>query len=144
MKAFGATAAAAAPVELAPPGAGIPALEVLLGKVMFVYFRTTRTPESANKHFHAEAGVMLRMARALSPDVANTPVLIPRIMGIEDSSRNWSVLMTLDHLAIVNTAVLEIIDALAGERQYNRRFLIADLKPRPEQSLETIGKFART
>jgi len=142
MKAFGATAA---PVELAPPGAGIPALEVLLGKVMFAYFRTTRTPELANKHFHAEAGAMLRMARSLSPDVANTPVLIPRVMGIEDSSRNWSVLMTLDHLVIVNTGILEIIDALSGERLYNRRISIADLKPRPEQqSLETIGKFART
>jgi hypothetical protein len=111
---------------------------------MFAYFRITRPPEWANKHFHAEAGAMLRMARSLSLDLVNMPVLIPRIMGIEDSSRNWSVLMTLDHLTIVNTGVLEIIETLSGERLYNRRISIADLKPRPEQSLETIGKFART
>jgi len=141
MKAF---APVAAPVQLAPPGAGIPPLEVLLGKVMFAYLRAVRTPKWANKHFHTEAGAMLRMARSLTPDVANTAVLIPRIMGIEDSSRHWSVLMTLDHLVIVNSGVLEIIEALSSERLYSWRVSIADLKPRPEQSLETIGKFART
>jgi hypothetical protein len=136
--------AIAAVVELAPPGAGIPAVEVLLAKMVFSYLRGFKTREWANRHFQAEAGKMARMARGLAPQTANTPVLIPRVIGIEDSSRNWSVLMTLDHLTIVNTAVIEIIEALAGERLYSRRVSIAAFKPGSMQSLETIGRFAKT
>lgn len=134
----------AAPVQLAPPGAGIPPLEVALAKFVFGFMRAVKTREWANRHFHAEATRMVRMARNLTPQAANTPVLIPRVIGIEDSSRNWSVLMTLDHLAIVNSAVIDIIETLAAERLYSRSVSIAAVKPKPAQTLETIERFART
>ena len=85
---------------------------------------------------------MVRVAGNLTPQAANRQVLIPRITGIEDSSRNWSVLMTLDHLVIVNSAIIDIIEALAGERLCSRRISIAGVKPKPSQSMETIQQFA--
>src|SRR5688572_24586146 len=136
--------ATAAPIQLAPPGAGIPPLEITLGKLLFTVLRQTKGPGWATKHFHAEASTMVRLAGSLAPQAANTEVLIPRIAGIEDSSRNWSVLMTLDHLVIVNSAIIEIIESLSSERLYGRRVSIAEVKPRATQSLETINRFART
>lgn len=135
---------AAAPIQLAPPGAGIPALEIALGKILFVVLRHWKTRAWASNHFHGEASTMLRLARNLRPEAANTPVLIPRILGIEDSSRYWSVLMTLDHLAIVNSAIIDIIEHLAAERMYIRRVSTAAVKPSPDQNLETINRFVKT
>lgn len=40
------------------------------------------------------------------------PVLIDRVVGIEDSSRYWSVFMVLDHLRIVDEGMTQIIQAL--------------------------------
>jgi hypothetical protein len=134
---------AAASIQLAPPGAGIPALEIMLGKILFAAFRKWKTREWATQHFAAEAGTMVRLARGLKPEEANTPVLIPRVMGIEDSSRRWSVLMTLDHLNIVNHGVLDIIDHLSSERMYIRQVSIIAVKPMPDQTLDTIGRFAK-
>jgi hypothetical protein len=134
----------AAPIQLAPPGAGIPPLEITLAKVLFAVLRRTKGPGWATRHFHGEASTMVRLAGSLAPQAANTPVLIPRIAGIEDSSRNWSVLMTLDHLVIVNSAIIDIIESLSSERLHSRRVSIAEVKPRATQSLETINRFART
>ena len=130
-------------IQLAPPGAGIPALEIALGKILFAAFRKWKTREWATNHFAAEAGTMLRLARNLTPQAADTPVLIPRVIGIEDSSRRWSVLMTLDHLNIVNSGILDIIDHLSSERMYIRQVSIAAAKPSPDQTLDTIGRFAK-
>jgi len=134
----------AASVKLAPPGAGIPPLEITLAKLLFAVLRRTKGPGWATKHFHTEASMMVRLAGSLTPQAANTQVLIPRVAGIEDSSRNWSVLMTLDHLVIVNSTIIDIIECLSGERLYSRRVSIAAVKPKATQSLETIQKFART
>jgi hypothetical protein len=130
-------------IQLAPPGAGIPALEITLTKILFAAFRKWKTREWATNHFAAEAGTMLRLARGLQPEAANTPVLIPRVIGIEDSSRRWSVLMTLDHLNVVNGGILDIIDHLSSERMYIRQVSIAAVKPSPDQTLDTIGRFAK-
>jgi hypothetical protein len=130
-------------VKLAPPGAGIPALEITLAKILFAAFRKWKTRESATQLFAAEAGTMVRLARSLKPEAANTPVLIPRVLGIEDSSRRWSVLMTLDHLNIVNRGILDIVDHLSSERMYIHQVSIAAVKPSPDQTLDTIGRFAK-
>ena len=131
-------------IQLDPPGAGIPALEITLAKLLFAFCRARKTPEWATNHFRAEATTMVNLARTMKPEAANKPVLIPRVVGIEDSSRNWSVLMTLDHLVIVNTAIMEIIEHLAAERLFIRHVSTAAVKPFPEQTLETINRFART
>ena len=73
---------AAAPIQLAPPGAEIPSLEIALGKLMFAFFRARKTPEWATHHFRAEASTMVRLARGMKPEAANKPVLIPRVVGI--------------------------------------------------------------
>ena len=84
---------------------------------------------------------MLRLTENLDPALAQKQVLIKRIQGIEDSSRNWSVLMTLHHLVIVNTGIIATIEQLAAERPLNRKVSTAAVKPSPGQTMAMLGKF---
>jgi hypothetical protein len=79
---------------------------------------------------------MLNLAQSLPPEQAARQVLIPRVWGIEDSSRNWSVLMTLDHLVIVNTEIASIIERLAAGETWEQRLSPA------EQDATAIDRFA--
>ena len=46
------------------------------------------------------------------------PVLIKRLPGLEDSSRNWSAEMTMEHIQVVTAAALYIIKNWKQESRY--------------------------
>lgn len=56
-------------------------------------------------------------------------VLIERVRGLEDSSRFWSVWMTLDHLRIVHTSVVEILRSLEAGKVPPGEASTAAVKP---------------
>ena len=56
-------------------------------------------------------------------------VLIERVRGLEDSSRHWSIWMTLDHLRIVHDSVAGILDALARHQVPPGKASTAAVKP---------------
>jgi hypothetical protein len=58
-----------------------------------------------------------------------TPKLIPRIRGIEDSSRFWSAAMTLEHLMIVGQGMSQIIRQLSRGETFSREVNVAKVKP---------------
>jgi hypothetical protein len=128
-------------VKLQPPGAGIPWAERMLSRIGIWLLCQRLSREAASQWFVDEGRRMLSMARSLSPDHAARQVLIPRVWGIEDSSRNWSVLMTLDHLTIVNTRIASIVERLAAGETWEQRLTTADVKPRPNQEAATIERF---
>ncbi|MBH0199462.1 MAG: hypothetical protein HP497_08595 [Nitrospira sp.] len=68
-------------------------------------------------------------------------MLINRIVGIEDSSRNWSAYMVLDHLRIVNEGIAQIIDDLTHDRPFAQEVRIQDVKPSPDSGPDTIDRF---
>ena len=63
---------------------------------------------------------------------------------MEDSSRYWSVFMTLDHLRIVNLAVAGTIRALGKGELPDRVAGTADVKPDPTADITAIGEFERS
>jgi hypothetical protein len=118
-------------VRLQPPGAGLPYAELLLARAGLRLARLLLSRDRAAARFRAEGDIALRLARSLPPADAARRVLVPRLWGLEDSSRFWSVFMVLDHLTIVNDAVAAIIEHLAAGRPFPRAIGIADVKPRP-------------
>jgi hypothetical protein len=128
---------------LQPPGAGLPLAELALSRigVWLVCRRLTR--QAASRWFAEEGERLLSLARSLPLDQAARQVLIPRVWGIEDSSRNWSVLMTLEHLVIVNTAIAGIIERLAAGEEWEQKISTADVKPGPQQDAAAIERFAQ-
>jgi hypothetical protein len=65
-------------------------------------------------------------------------VLIRRPPGLEDSSRYWSVWMTLDHLRIVNSEMARVIGALTKGQQPAGQASTAAVKPSLEVSAAVV------
>jgi hypothetical protein len=128
-------------VRLQPPGAGIPWLERMLSRMGIWLLCQRLTREAASRWFAVEGKRLLALVRSISPVEATRQVLIPRIWGIEDSSRNWSALMTLDHLVIVNTQIASIIERLAAGDDWEQKLSTADVKPPPEQDGRASERF---
>jgi hypothetical protein len=100
--------------RLAPPGAGIPTLERILGGAIFSFRQWRGSREKFSAEFARERTHIARLYRDHDEHALGARVLIPRLRGLEDSSRFWSVYMTLDHLRIVNDQITQVIDALTA------------------------------
>jgi hypothetical protein len=68
-------------------------------------------------------------------------VLIKRLPGIEDSSRFWSVYMTLDHVCIMNTVVARTIQTLGHGQVPSGKASTASVKPSPDADASAVEGF---
>lgn len=131
----------ARPPKLAPPGAGLPAPEHLAARFLLGIRRLTGSPASYTARFLDERE---RIRTAMSGrDVAELSErrLIARPRGLEDSSRDWSVLMTLDHLRIVHHAFIGVLESLAAGRVPEGEASTAAVKPDPATVISVIGTY---
>lgn len=127
---------------LEPPGAGLPWHERLLIKHLILPGLSKKiSREEAIAKFDEEGRAALKLAQELSDENLVRPVLIDRIRGIEDSSRNWSVAMTLHHLIIVGASIKKVVELLNRGTVLNRETRIQDVKPDPNTGPEILGKF---
>ncbi len=126
---------------LAPPGAGIPTIERVVGGMIFALNRWRGTRENFAAQFREERGAIAALRLGLSDRVLKERVLIPRLRGLEDSSRFWSVWMTLDHLRIVNNEVTRVIEAIARGQTPHGRASTAAVKPSPDVGAEVVGAY---
>ena len=97
----------------------------------------------AEELFAAQRAAALEIASQCPAEHLHTPVLIRRIRGLEDSSRYWSVLMTLDHLRIVNESISRIIPLLAAGQVPEGVARTAAVKPSPSQDAGIITAFEK-
>lgn len=129
--------------KLAKPGAGLPLIEWLVAKYIIFpnRFRSTTIDQSI-KEFEAEAQKIIELASGLSDEQLGERRLIPRLQGLEDSSRFWSVAMTIEHLNIVGEGMLGIVVSLSRNNNQLPTRGIADVKPSVDiDPKETIEKF---
>jgi hypothetical protein len=109
---------------------------------MFSTGRALSSPARAEATLRAERGQIIACVRRCDSSSGTRPVLIARPRGLEDSSRNWSVYMTLDHLRIVNTAIAGTIRQLLDGQVPPGRASTAAVKPSPDADASVIGAFA--
>lgn len=119
-------------VKLAPPGAGIPAMERIVGGFIFAFRRWAGSRERFAEEFDRERTAIARAYQGRPASVLGERVLIPRLRGLEDSSRLWSVWMTLDHLRIVNDQIGLVIGALVKGQVPPGQASTAAVKPGPD------------
>ncbi|MGZ3690691.1 MAG: hypothetical protein ACXVAX_04270, partial [Pseudobdellovibrio sp.] len=95
------------PPKLAPPGAGVPFYHRLLMRFFVGPFVAKKTPWNVSEqNFHKISGRILKEIENLSEKQLTTKVLVPPQMGLEDSSRFWSIAMALEHMVIVGEAIM--------------------------------------
>ncbi|MFZ2269836.1 MAG: hypothetical protein WAV95_19860 [Azonexus sp.] len=115
--------------ELAPPGAGLPALERGLAWTVLQGMRALLGKPRLSCWLRHETARSIALAASLPPDLARQRVLLPRLTGLEDDSRYWSANMVLQHLVIVNGGIRQLSEMLAKNEVFGREVRIADVKP---------------
>jgi hypothetical protein len=130
--------------KLAPPGAGLPPLELFIARLLFAWSSHRATRESSNARFERERGAIRALAGRCDAESGARRVLIARLRGIEDSSRYWSVWMTLDHLRIVNENIARIIGSLAVGKVPDGTASTARVKPSPGATAACAAEFEQS
>lgn len=126
---------------LAPPGAGLPRLELLVARIHFALRRWAGSRRSFDARIARERERIRTLVRACNPEVGARRVLIRRIPGLEDSSRYWSVWMTLDHLRIVHEALALLIGELVREVTPPGKASTAAVKPHADAGPEAVAAY---
>lgn len=126
---------------LAPPGAGLPKPELYAARILFALRRWTGDRDSFNARFRKEREAIRGLVRSCEAESGARRVLIRRPRGLEDSSRHWSVWMTLDHLRIVNHAMAGIIGALTKGVKPDGTASTAAVKPSPQADAAIVAGY---
>lgn len=117
--------------QLQPPGVGVPLIESFFLRYMFMpAVSKITTWDEAHKLFLEQTDKIIGIYQTIKPEHRAEKVLIPRLMGLEDSSRYWSANMTLEHVMIVTQGVANIIESLGQEKIPQYEVRTADVKPR--------------
>lgn len=131
--------------QLQKPGAGLPFFEALLLRFAFPRYARKMNWDEAQRLFDKEGEKILALVRPLDNEVLGRRVLIPRIRGLEDSSRFWSVAMTLEHIVIVGQQLEYAIVMLSKGELPDGKADIAAVKPKgldePGQAVRSFEAF---
>ena len=127
--------------RLAPPGAGLPFPENLIARCMLGFKRWTGSPTTFEAKFIAERELIRSLIAGRNAKDLSKRVLIDRPRGLEDSSRYWSVWMTLDHLRIVHHAFIGVLESLANERVPEGEASTAAVKPDEHVSEAVVAEY---
>jgi hypothetical protein len=116
--------------SLEPPGAGLPWYALACTRGLLAPLVARRVSWRRCERAFADEDARVRQAVAgLTGAVLTTRVLVPRLMGLEDSSRYWSLAMTLRHLVIVGERITEVIVRLSRGEAIGERVDFAAVKP---------------
>lgn len=124
--------------RLAPPGAGLPKAELFVARWLFAFDRWRCTRESFDATFARQRVSIRDLYKRCDRESGARRVLIRRVRGIEDSSRDWSVWMTLDHLRIVNAGFTAVVRALTHGVVPPGKASTAAVKPSPDATAEVV------
>jgi len=130
--------------KLAAPGAGLPAIEHLIARLLFGLRLLTGNREAFTAKFKRERGAIRDLVASSDTARRGERVLIKRLPGLEDSSRNWSVWMTLDHLRITNGEFARIITDLTHRRVPAGAASTAAVKPSPTVTAAVEAEYEKS
>ncbi|MBI2809311.1 MAG: DinB family protein [Candidatus Melainabacteria bacterium] len=128
--------------KLDKPGAGLPFYEWAVANYILVPLRLNTTSiQKALAEVETESAQIDAMVSPLSVTQLNEQRLIPRLIGLEDSSRFWSVAMALEHIVIVNSRALQLVKALSKGISPAGKSSTADVKPGEVDASTIVSKF---
>ena len=130
----------------AKPGGGLPILEQLSLKYILVPLgKRVFTWESALKMFHKEVKCIEKLVKEIEEEKCQKRVMIERVFGIEDHSRDYSINMVIEHLNIVGYNIMGVIYKLSKEESVNKEIKIENVKPHGsvEDELNKFLTFSR-
>src|SRR6185312_15556381 len=117
--------------HLEPPGAGLPFLDSLYVRYYVGPFQSRRADKEKNLRLFALVGArILKESSAVPQPQLDHRVLVPRMKGIEDSSRFWSVNETLEHIMMTGECMARLSADLSAGKTSDQVVRIEDFKPK--------------
>ncbi len=130
--------------KLAAPGAGLPAIELFFARLLFALRCRMGNREAFTAKFQQERAGIHALVESCDVARRGERVLIRRLRGLEDSSRKWSVWMTLDHLRITNEAFARVITDLTQGRITEGKASTAAVKPSPTVTVAVEAEYEKS
>jgi hypothetical protein len=128
--------------RLEKAGAGISTTKKLAATyMMFPLLNYFISWEKAWDIYDKEGEKIVRMASSLSQEQLFERVLVPRLFGLEDNSRYYSVAMVIEHLLIVGKALQVRIPILSQGKELKGHVKIEDVKPYTEIDVNIVETF---
>lgn len=125
--------------KLDKPGAGLPWYEALAARyILFPKLQRSTSWQQGADFLTKENHRILNLIEGRAEVELSQRVLIPRIRGMEDSSRYWSVAMTLEHLLITGRGMSMIASELSQGVYSDFMVDVALVKPQGQQSVAQI------
>lgn len=117
--------------QLARPGAGLPFFESLYVRWYVGPYLSRKADRDQNlRLFKMIGGRLLKEFDAVPAEKRDVKVLVPRMKGIEDSSRNWCANEVLEHLMITGLGMRGLVVELANGRTSDYEVKIENFKPK--------------
>lgn len=117
--------------QLDKPGAGLPFLDSLYLRFYIGPYQSRAADKAKNLRLFKMIGArILKEANDVPDGKRDQKVLVPKMKGIEDSSRFWSVNQTLEHMLITGTGMRGLIVDLVNGKPTDWVIKIEDFKPK--------------
>lgn len=136
--------------KLDPAGAGLPWFENFLLKHFYFPWKVSKHSWTENlEKFQKETNKIVKIVEKVSEEDFQTRILIPRLPGMEDSSRYWSVALTIDHMCITIGGMTMVAVELAKGNPLSVSVDTATVKPQLDhiatktKMIETLEKTVR-
>jgi hypothetical protein len=133
--------------KLAPPGAGLPWLENFVLRYLYYPLKVKQATWGQNlDRLQHETKIIIGICEHLTEREFQTRLLVRRLRGMEDSSRFWSVALTIEHLCITMKGMSYIASEIAQSHSISVVTDTAKVKPKQEDitsKLEMIEKFKK-
>ena len=118
--------------------ARLPVLERQAGTLAVKTYARLTPKQQVLDGFREETARIAALARRVPDDLGRRRTRIRRRIGMEASSRDWSVFMTIEHLVIVNRGITAVIHALCADNNPGVEIGIADIQPHPDAGPEQV------
>jgi len=128
--------------ELDKSGAGLSSTRVFLAKhIFFPILNRSLSWKKAWDIFDKEGQKIIALASTLNKEQLFERVLVPKLLGLEDNSRYYSVAMSIEHLHMVGGALQIRIPILSKGKKINKSTKIEDVKPYKEIDENVVKNF---
>jgi hypothetical protein len=121
----------------------LPALERWGGWAGVKIYARLADKEQVVAVFRDEIDQVVHLAGRATKEAGRRRLRLRRGVGMEESSRDWSVFMAVEHLVIVNRGITAVIHALCADHNPGVEIGIEDIQPHPDAGPEQVGALAQ-
>jgi len=127
--------------KLQAPGAGLPFVQKMMLKLWIGPVVSKRqTPTEIKKNYENLVSKIIHLSEKVPTEKRKIKILVPPMVGLEDSSRYWSLNGALEHLMIVAKNIEKVIIQLSHNNLPQEVADIALVKPK-HQEIDCFEEF---